>query len=199
MTVFLFMCDHWLWFVAYSIAGWVYETILFRFVEGKWLRRGFLYGPFCPIYGTGAVAFWLTLQWVPRVMRAAIPNLFWSIVVEVLILFFTGGLMACTLEWFTSLALEHLFHTRWWDYFKNKGNIKGRVAPIGFIAFGCVAAGLVEVLQPGVVFVTDAIPDVVIMILAISSGAWLLLDFLLTIRKNVRKRKAEKAAKSSGS
>ena len=62
MEVFLTMCDYWLWFVTYSIAGWIYEMIIFRITEGKFVRRGFLYGPFCPIYGAGAVLFWLTLR-----------------------------------------------------------------------------------------------------------------------------------------
>ena len=48
MEVFLTICDYWLWFVAYSIAGWIYEMIIFRITEGKFVRRGFLYGPFCP-------------------------------------------------------------------------------------------------------------------------------------------------------
>lgn len=45
MEVFLTMCDYWLWFVAYSIAGWIYEMIIFRITEGKFVRRGFCTDP----------------------------------------------------------------------------------------------------------------------------------------------------------
>lgn len=192
MDVFLWMVDTWLWFVVWSVAGWCYEMILFRFTQRKWVRRGFLFGPFCPIYGTGAMVFWYGLQWVPAVIRPAIPNIVGSIAVECVILFFIGGIVACALEYATATALEHIFHTRWWDYDKNWGNIKGRIAPIGFVAFGCFAAAVIELLQPFVVWVTNMIPDTATIIAAIACGVWLALDFTLTLIKLIRKKNVEK-------
>ena len=183
--------DYWMWFVVYSIAGWIWEMILFRFTEGKFVRRGFLYGPFCPIYGAGAVLFWTTLRWVPAVIRPAIPNLILSLFVEGVILFLLGGLMACVMEYYTSVVLEHCFHTRWWDYFRNRFNIKGRVCLLGFTAFGAFAVGIIEILQPCVVWVTDLIWDPLMIILGVLTGAWMLVDFILTLIKVIRKRKQE--------
>ena len=183
--------DYWMWFVVYSIAGWIWEMILFRFTEGKFVRRGFLYGPFCPIYGAGAVLFWTTLRWVPAVIRPAIPNLILSLFVEGVILFLVGGLMACVMEYYTSVILEHCFHTRWWDYFRNRFNIKGRVCLLGFTAFGAFAVGIIEILQPCVVWVTDLIWDPLMIILGVLTGAWMLVDFILTLVKVIRKRKQE--------
>lgn len=188
MEVFLTMCDYWLWFVAYSIAGWIYEMIIFRITEGKFVRRGFLYGPFCPIYGAGAVLFWLTLRWVPAVIEPWIPNPVGAFFVEGIILFLLGGLMACTMEYITGTILERCFHTRWWDYFRNRFNIKGRVCLLGFTAFGGFAVLIIKLLQPCVVWVTDQIWDPIIMIAAIATGAWLLVDFILTLIRVIRKR-----------
>ena len=183
--------DYWMWFVVYSIAGWIWEMILFRFTEGKFVRRGFLYGPFCPIYGAGAVLFWTTLRWVPAVIRPVIPNLILSLFVEGAILFLLGGFMACVMEYYTSVVLEHFFHTRWWDYFRNRFNIKGRVCLLGFTAFGAFAVGIIELLQPAVVWVTDLIWDPLMIILGVLTGAWMLVDFILTLIKVIRKRKQE--------
>lgn len=190
MDVFLWMCDHFLWYVAYSIAGWIWEMILFRFTEGKFVRRGFLYGPLCPIYGAGAVLFWLTLRWVPQVLRPVIPNVVLSFCVESAILFLLGGLMACIMEYYTSAILEHCFHTRWWDYFRNRFNIKGRVCLLGFTAFGAFAVLIVQILQPWVVWVTDQIWDPATIIAAVTAGALMLTDFILTLVKVIRKRSA---------
>ncbi|MDD5952479.1 MAG: putative ABC transporter permease [Oscillospiraceae bacterium] len=188
MDVFLTMCDYWLWFVAYSIAGWIYEMLIFRVTEKKFVRRGFLYGPFCPIYGAGAVLFWLTLRWVPDVIRPMIPNAVGAFFVEGIILFLLGGFMACVMEYVTSAILEHCFHTRWWDYFRNRFNIKGRVCLLGFTAFGAFAVLIIEFLQPWVVWVTDQIWDTAIMIAAIATGAWMLLDFIFTLVRVIRNR-----------
>ena len=51
-----------LYFVIYSFLGWILETIFALFVLGKFVKRGFLYGPVCPIYGFGAVLIILTLK-----------------------------------------------------------------------------------------------------------------------------------------
>lgn len=194
MDFFLFACDHYLWFVVYSIAGWIWETMLFRVTEGKFVKRGFLYGPFCPIYGAGAVLFWLTLQWVPQVFQQWIPHPVGAFFAEAGVLFLLGGLMACILEYFTSAILEHCFHTRWWDYYRNRFNLKGRVSLLGFCSFGAFAVGLVLIGQPFVVWVTNAIPDWITIVAAIATGVWLLLDFIFTLIRVIRKRQAEDRA-----
>lgn len=196
MTVFFGMAATWLWFVAWSVAGWIYEMILFRFTQRKWVRRGFLFGPFCPIYGTGAMVFWYSLQWVKGLIRPAIPNIVGAIAVECVILFFIGGTLACALEYATATVLENVFHTRWWDYDKNRGNIKGRIAPIGFIAFGCFCAAVMEVIQPCVYWVTYQMPPALVITLSISCGVWLAVDFTFTLIKLIRKRKRENLEKA---
>ncbi len=157
--------EYFLWFLAYSVAGWIWEVILFAFTDKKFINRGFLFGPFCPIYGAGGILMWLTLNWT--------SNIF--------ILFFLGGLIACTMEFIISYVMEKLFHARWWDYSRNRFNIQGRVCLLGFTAFACFTVLVVKWIQPGMIWVTEQIPRDVIIGLGIGLGALFALDFTLTI------------------
>ena len=110
--------DIFLWFLLYSCIGWIYETILCSVKERRFINRGFLNGPYCPIYGVGAVVNLLALG------RFTNPAM----------LFFAGAIMDCTLEYITSWGMEKLFHARWWDYSKKFLNINGRVCLLGAVA-----------------------------------------------------------------
>ena len=110
-----------LWFVLYSFIGWMYESILCSVAGKKLVNRGFLNGPVCPVYGTGAVAVVFVLSPLKD---------------KPLALFLTSALLTTSLEYLTSWAMEKLFHARWWDYSKRFLNIHGRVCLRGFVAFG---------------------------------------------------------------
>ena len=116
-----------LWLMIYSIIGWGYESTICSIGQRKLINRGFLNGPYCPIYGTGAVLVLLVLG------RIQNPVL----------LFFAGALVTCSLEYLTSWLMEKLFHARWWDYSKRKFNIGGRVCLIGAVVFGAFSVVLV--------------------------------------------------------
>ena len=88
-----------LWFMIYSFFGWVYETIYCSIVERKFVYRGFLNGPYCPIYGFGAL---LDIFALGRIENPAV-------------LFLAGAVLTCSLEYFTGWLLETLFHAKWWD------------------------------------------------------------------------------------
>ena len=132
-----------LWLMIYSIIGWVYESTICSIGHRKLINRGFLNGPYCPIYGTGAVLVLLVLG------RIQNPVL----------LFFAGALVTCSLEYLTSWLMEKLFHARWWDYSKRKFNIGGRVCLIGAVVFGAFSVVLVLVLHPFVKSLTDRLTD----------------------------------------
>ena len=127
--------------MIYSIIGWVYESTICSIGHRKLINRGFLNGPYCPIYGTGTVLVLLVLG------RIQNPVL----------LFFAGALVTCSLEYLTSWLMEKLFHARWWDYSKRKFNIGGRVCLIGAVVFG--AFSVVLVLHPFVKSLTDRLTD----------------------------------------
>ena len=130
------------WLMLYSIIGWVYESFICSVSHKKFINRGFLNGPYCPIYGCGAVLVILVLG------RIENPVL----------LFLLGSLLTCSLEYITSFAMELLFHARWWDYSDRRFNINGRVCLIGAIVFGAFSALLVKVIHPFIVKYTDLVP-----------------------------------------
>ena len=119
-------------FALISFGGWVYETIYCSVVEGEFTKRGFLFGPTCPIYGIGALAVWLLL--------GQISNPF--------IVFIIGGFLATVIEYSTGLFLERRFKKKWWDYSMFKFNLHGRICPQASAVFGAFSVTSVFVLVP---------------------------------------------------
>lgn len=122
-----------LWLMAYSFLGWVYESILCSITERRLVNRGFLNGPLCPIYGCGA----LLILFVFGGREASLMQLF-----------LTSAVLTTALEYITSWAMEKLFHARWWDYSTYRFQIKGRVCLLGFLAFGAFSVVLIRWLHP---------------------------------------------------
>ena len=119
-------------FALISFGGWVYETIYCSVVEGEFTKRGFLFGPTCPIYGIGAIAEWLVL--------GQISNPF--------IVFIIGAVLATVIEYSTGLFLERRFKKKWWDYSMFKFNLHGRICPQASAVFGAFSVTSVFVLVP---------------------------------------------------
>ncbi len=153
------------WFMLYSITGWVYETVLCSVSERKFINRGFLNGPYCPIYGVGAVLDVLIL--------GRIQNAF--------LLFILGVLVTCTLEYLTSYVMEKLFHARWWDYSERKFNIAGRVCLQGAIVFGAFSVILIKLIHPLVIRLTETLPGRVLFVVVLVFSAGFLTDLIITV------------------
>ena len=126
--------DYVLYFFFYSVIGWVMETIYCSIGEKKFVNRGFLSGPLCPIYGTGAVVFGVCLM--PFYNKFGFTK--WYIIPLVILL---GMLLADIVEFLTSLIMEKLFNARWWDYSNEKFNLQGRICLKHTLYWG-VASGL---------------------------------------------------------
>ena len=127
--------ESYLMFFIYSFVGWVIEVIYYGITEGKFINRGFLAGPLCPVYGLGFyAAIWF----------------FEPFKDNFLILFF-GMATACTIvELIAGLILYHAFHMRWWDYSDYKLNIGGYICLRFFIYWGIAASLGMYVLHPAV-------------------------------------------------
>ena len=119
-------------FAVISCGGWIYETIYCSIVDGELSKRGFLFGPSCPIYGIGALAIWIVL--------GSISN--------PLIVFVLGGMLATTIEYSTGLFLEHRFKKKWWDYSMFKYNLHGIVCPQASAVFGAFSVMSVFIFIP---------------------------------------------------
>lgn len=119
-------------FMFYSMFGWLWEVSLYLIEDRKLVNRGFLNGPYCPVYGSGALLILITLGDVE----------------DPVILFFLSAFFTCSLEYLTSWGMEKIFHARWWDYSERPMNLNGRVCVISAIAFGSLSVLMIKVVHP---------------------------------------------------
>lgn len=117
-----------LYFFIYCFIGWIWETAYVSLKSGHFENRGFMNGPFLPIYGSGAIIM-----------------LFVSLPVKnsVILVFIFGSIAATLLELFTGMAMESLFHVRYWDYSYRKIQYKGHICLVSSIAWGFFSCLLV--------------------------------------------------------
>ncbi len=125
--------EYFILFAIYSFLGWCMETALVSYLSKKFVNRGFLIGPVCPIYGVGAISIDLLLG---------------RFITDPLILFITTVFMCGTLEYMTSWLMEVIFKARWWDYSDKKINLNGRICLSNLIAFGVLGLLVVYALNP---------------------------------------------------
>ncbi len=123
------------YFLVYSFLGWVLETVFALFVQKTFVKRGFLYGPACPIYGFGAVLFILLLHKTKG---------------KKILEFFVSMVAFSIFEYAVSFALEMIFHLRWWDYTQDFWNINGRISIAYSFAWGAIGVIFNEKLHPAV-------------------------------------------------
>lgn len=157
-----------LWyFLIYAFLGWCLEVVFCTVRTGKWVNRGFLNGPVCPIYGFGMVIVLLALE--PLAHRP-------------LALFVGSALLTSTLELVTGWALKTLFHTTWWDYSKRKFNLGGYICLKFSLAWGLVGMFAVKVLHPPVNRFVEWMPRPVGLALLVLWLAVFVADVAVTLR-----------------
>ena len=126
-------------FMIFSFIGWVYECTYCMVKNRHWDNRGFLYGPVCPIYGSGALGAILLFGHLPLLQAADTPA--WKI-------FLICAAGSVVLEYTTSWVLEKIFHAVWWDYSDIPLNINGRVCLPATCGFGLAGILVVRFLLP---------------------------------------------------
>ena len=120
-------------FFCYCFFGWVWETGLVSIRSRTFTNRGFLFGPWIPIYGFGAVIIlWLTLP--------ARENL--------ILVYLLGMTGATALEYVTGAAMERIFHVRYWDYSAQPLNLNGHICLFCSLGWGVFSVLLVRVIHP---------------------------------------------------
>lgn len=178
MNIINFIVDYFLEFVLFSVVGWVYETVMYAFRDQTAVKRGFLFGPLCPIYGSGAVM-------CSVIMYGRISDYFakFGDVWHIVALFFIGMILCSVLEYITSYVLEKAFHTRWWDYSYKTFQIGGRICLTSSLGFGVGVALLIKYVQPYVFYVFDDVfPPTAKYITAFVIYSILIIDVALTIQ-----------------
>ena len=120
-------------FIIYSFIGWTMEVVWNLFTDKKWVNRGFLIGPYCPIYGVGCLLMIILLDRFKS---------------SLVILFIMSIIVCSILEYFTSFIMEKLFKARWWDYSEYKFNLNGRICAATMIPFGILGVLVIYYLNP---------------------------------------------------
>lgn len=134
----MIICNYFIQFLFYSFLGWAYECCFVSIQFGKWSNRGFLYGPLCPIYGSGVIAVLLCVN-------ADIGFSRYSPLWQIFLVCAAGS---AVLEFVTSYVMEKLFHARWWDYSDKPLNIQGRICFPYTCCFGLAGVAIVLWLLP---------------------------------------------------
>lgn len=116
------------------------ETTYKSKTQGEFVNRGFLNGPFTPIYGFGAILIILTSGWVQNMFGNHYPSLILSVVISTL--------LVTALEFITGFALEKVFYAKWWDYSNNDMNLKGYICLEYSLLWGILAFLLIRVVHP---------------------------------------------------
>ena len=117
----------------------------------RFINRGFLIGPYCPIYGWGALAITILLKRYTD---------------DVVALFVMAVVICSVIEYFTSYFMEKKYHARWWDYSDKKFNINGRICLETMVPFGILGVIIMYVTNPFFMGIYNAIPETALHIIA---------------------------------
>jgi len=169
-----YITDYLLYLYIYSFIGWIYETTFVSLREKKFVNRGFIHGPFLPIYGTGAIIIILVTKFT--------HNNPWA--------FFFVSIALCTImELCTGLFMENLFKVRYWDYRKIPGNIKGYIAPPVSLFWGILALLLNFFIHPFVLHIVSRISFYYLEITTYILTIYIAVDFTLSFIESMDLRR----------
>lgn len=158
-------------FLVYAFLGWCAEVAYAAVHHGKFVNRGFLNGPVCPIYGVGMLV---------------VVTLLWGLRHNLILLFLGSAGLTTTLEYATGLILERFFHDKWWDYSDKPFNVKGYICLEFTILWGLAAAFVVGAVHPFVFMIINKTPFVFGVILMSVLLAAFVTDLVITVTELVK-------------
>ena len=154
-------------FIIGSIIGYTYEVIWYLIEDGKLINPGFMYGPFLPIYGFGAILLTLVLD---HKKIKKYPFL----------VFVLGFVVTGILEYFGGYFLYQIYHLRWWDYTGMFLNINGFICLRSLTVFACAGVVLVYFLLPRIKLILSKANKLYVDIIIIISAILMLSDSLIS-------------------
>ena len=161
------IATYFLYFIIIAICGWIMEVTLQFIQKHKFADRGFLIGPYCPIYGVGALFITLGLSRLEAHPMAL----------------FCVAIVNCDiLEYATSYIMEKIFHARWWDYSENKFNINGRICLETIIPFGLLGILLIYIINPFIFDILNKIPKDLLNYITVIVAMLFLVDNIVSLR-----------------
>lgn len=162
MSIYYFM----LYFFVYGVAGWCTEVAFAAAKSHRFVNRGFLNGPICPIYGIG----------VGVVVQFLSP--FKS---SLVLLYVTSVIVVTALEWLTGFVLEKVFHNKWWDYSSMPLNLNGYVCLPFSLIWGVACVVIVDFIHPLIDKVLHFLPQIAGIVILSVLGAALFADLYVTV------------------
>lgn len=154
-------------FMIYSFLGYIIEVIEVSKIHKKLtLNRGFLIGPYLPIFGFGSLIMIYALN--------AYED-------DILVLFVMSAVSCSILEYLTSLVLEKIFKLRWWNYSNKSFNLNGRICLQNSILFGIGGVLIVKIINPVITSFLYFLPELVVEIIAVILFIGIMIDFILTL------------------
>ena len=158
-----------LYFSIYSFLGWICEVIYCSIPVKKFINRGFLNGPVCPVYGFGALFVIYIMEWLN--------------IDSPILIFIFGGVIASIIEFIADILLEYVFHTRLWNYSNRKFNIKGRVCLLNSTLFATLSLVLLEIIHPLMVLFISKFSNLAIILVASLFLIIFIVDMSLTVNE----------------
>lgn len=153
-------------FLFYSIFGYFYEILVILFFEKKIeYKRGYLFGPYIPVYGFGIIFITLFLSGLKD---------------NSILLFFSSLILAGGLEYFTSYLMEVIYGYRWWDYSSDKFNINGRITLRILVLFGLGGVLIVNFLNPFILNIVNSLDDYTVLLSTYILFLIFIIDFIFS-------------------
>jgi uncharacterized membrane protein len=154
------------YFIIYSFMGWCLETIYATTNKKEFVNRGFLHGPFCPIYGFGCLSIIVFLKPIET-------NYFF--------LFLGSVVLTSFIEYITGFFLETAFNSTWWDYSDKPFNLHGRICLSFSIIWGFISIFILKVIHPYIVDIVNLIPIGSGIIIFYITLLYFSIDFIITV------------------
>lgn len=164
---YMSLSQYFLMFLIYAMVGWMIEVVNNIINTHRFVNRGFLIGPYCPIYGVGGVMITFFLSQYHD---------------KPITLFVMAMVICAILEYMTSYIMEKLFKTRWWDYSKRKYNINGRICLETMVPFGLLGCFITYITNPMIYKLFSLMTPTVTNALAILLGILFFIDFAVSVR-----------------
>lgn len=167
----MWIYDTAIYFFFYGILGWCTEVAFAAVMERRFVNRGFLNGPICPIYGVGV---------------AAVVSLLKPLENQLLLLYLASALLVTLLEGLTGYVMDRLFHHKWWDYSGMPFNIGGYVCPLFSLLWGTACVLIVKVVHPMVQELCGRLPLAAGVLLLSVCSVGLAADVIVTVNDIMR-------------
>lgn len=159
-------CLYFILFLIYSFMGWSIEVVNSLIHEKKFVNRGFMLGPYCPIYGYSAIIMVLYLEQYRD---------------NFLTVFLLAVVVCSVVEYLVSYVMEKLFNARWWDYSNRKFNINGRVCLTNAFLFGILGVILVYFVNPLLYGLISKVNTKVLIIISVILLVLFVIDFITSM------------------